>query len=59
MRVLLKAVDVVARLLALLGFVFLIVAAVGWGVSAVLQYLSSMWDSEGQILLIIVGAGVA
>ena len=59
MRVLLKAVDVVAKLLALLGFIFLIVAAVGWGVSGVFQYLRSMWGSEDRILLIIVGAAVA
>jgi uncharacterized membrane protein YuzA (DUF378 family) len=58
-RVLLKAIDVVATLLALLGFIFLIVGAVGWGVSGVFQYLSSMWDSEDRILLIIVGAAVA
>jgi hypothetical protein len=59
MRVLLKAVDVVAILLALLGFVFLVVAAIGWGVSGVFQYLSSMWGSEDRILLIIVGVAVA
>jgi hypothetical protein len=58
-RVLLKAVDVVASLLALLGFVFLVVAAGGWGVSGAFQYLSSMWGSEDRILLIIVGAAVA
>ena len=59
MRVLVKAVDLVATLLALLGFVFLVVAAVGWDVSGVYQYLSSMWGSEDRILLIIVGAAVA
>jgi fatty acid desaturase len=58
-RVLLKAVDVVAIFLALLGFVLLIVAAVGWGVSSVFQYLSSIWGSEDRILVIIVGAAVA
>jgi hypothetical protein len=58
MRVLLKAIDTVANLLALLAFVFLIVAVVLWGVSGVFQYLRSMWDAEDRILLIIVGAGV-
>jgi hypothetical protein len=58
-RVLLKALDVVANLLALFGFIFLIVAVVWWGVSGVFQYLRSIWDSEDRILLIIVGAGVA
>jgi hypothetical protein len=58
-RVLLKAVDTVANLLALLAFIFLIVAVVWWGVSGVFQYLRSMWDAEDRILLIIVGAGVA
>jgi hypothetical protein len=60
MRVLLKAVDMVANFLALLAFIFLIVAVVWWGASGLLQYLRSMWwDSEDRILLIIVGAGVA
>ena len=60
MRVLLKALDLVATLVATLGFTFLIVAAIGWGVSGVFQYLRSMWwDSEDRILLIIVGAAVA
>ena len=59
MRVLLKAIDTVANLLALLAFIFLIVAVVLWGVSGVFQYLRSMWwDSEDRILLIIVSAGV-
>jgi hypothetical protein len=58
-RVLLRAVDVVANLLALFGFIFLIVAVVWWGVSGVFQYLRSIWDSEDRILLIIVAAGVA
>jgi hypothetical protein len=58
-RVLLKALDVVANLLALLAFIFLIVAVVWWGVSGVFQYLRSIWESEDRILLIIVGAGVA
>ena len=59
MRVLLKALDLVATLVATLGFIFLIVAAIGWGVSGLFQYLSSMWGSEDRILLIIVGAAVA
>jgi hypothetical protein len=59
MRVLLKAVDTVANLLALLAFIFLIVAVVLSGVSGVFQYLRSMWDAEDRILLIIVGAAVA
>ena len=50
MRAVLKAVDVVATLLATLGFIFLIVAAIGWGVSGVFQYVSSMWGSEDRIL---------
>jgi glucan phosphoethanolaminetransferase (alkaline phosphatase superfamily) len=58
MRVLLKAVDTVANLLALLAFIFLIVAVVWWGVSGTFQYLRSMWDAEDRILLIMVGAGV-
>ena len=59
MRVLLKAVDAVAKLLALLGFIFLIFTSVAWGVSGVFQYLHSIWDSEDRILLIIVGVAVA
>jgi uncharacterized membrane protein YuzA (DUF378 family) len=58
-RVLLKALDLVATLVATLGFIFLIVAAIGWGVSGVFQYVRSMWTSEDRILLIIVGAAVA
>ena len=59
MRVLLKAIDTVANLLALLAFIFLVVAVVLLGVSGLFQYLRSMWwDAEDRILLIIVGAGV-
>jgi hypothetical protein len=59
MKVLLKALDAVATVLALLGFTFLIFTSVAWGVSGVFQYLRSMWGSEDRILLIIVGAAVA
>jgi hypothetical protein len=58
-RVLLNAVDAVAKVLALLGFIFLIFTSVAWGVSGVFQYLHSIWDSEDRILLIIVGVAVA
>lgn len=58
MKVLLKPMDAVATVLALLGFIFLIFTSVAWGVSGVFQYLRSMWGSEDRILLIIVGVAV-
>ena len=59
MKVLLKSLDAVAKVLALLGFIFLIFTSVAWGVSGVFQFLRSIWSSEDRILLIIVGVAVA